>query len=54
VCFGLGCVVFGVVIAGGVGTAVALVGFVVVISICAAAFRSHRRRHRKPPRDTVT
>ena len=53
VCFGLGCVVFGVVVAGGVGTALALLGFVVVISICAAVLRSHRRRRRRPPRDTV-
>jgi Flp pilus assembly protein TadB len=51
VCFGLGCVVFGVVIAGVIGTVVALVGFVVVVSICAAVLWSHRRRRGRPPHD---
>jgi membrane protein implicated in regulation of membrane protease activity len=48
-CLGLFCVVLGLVIAGGIGTAVALVGFAVIVAICAAALRSHRRRRPRPP-----
>jgi Na+(H+)/acetate symporter ActP len=43
-CLGLSCVVLGLVIAGGIGTAVAVIGFVVIVTSCAAAFRSRRRR----------
>lgn len=50
-CCGLGSVVLGLVMAGGIGIAVALVGFVVIVAVCWAALRSRRRRHPRPPRD---
>jgi hypothetical protein len=50
---GLSCAVVGLVIAGGIGTAVAVVGFVLIVAGCAAALRAHRTRRPRPPRDTV-
>jgi Flp pilus assembly protein TadB len=48
-CIGFGCVVLGLVIAGGVGVAVAVFGLVVIV-VCAATVRSRRRRRpRRPP-----
>ncbi len=41
---GLGCVVLSVIIAGGIGAAVAVVGVVLIMASCWTAFRSHRRR----------
>jgi hypothetical protein len=52
-CLGFSCVVLGLITAGGSGTAVAVVGFVVIVAICGAAFRSHRRRRPSPPHHTV-
>ena len=53
---GLGCIVFGLITAGGIGTAVAVVGFVVIVASCSAALRSYRRRRPRPaaPRGGVT
>ena len=53
ICVGLSCVVVGLVIANGVGIALALIGFAVIVAACWAALRSHRRRRRRPPRDMV-
>lgn len=50
---GLTCVVIGLVIAGGIGTAVAVVGFVLIIASCAVALRARRPRRSWPPRDTA-
>ena len=47
------CVVIGLVIAGGIGTAVAVVGFVLIIASCAVALRARRPRRSWPPRDTA-
>lgn len=52
-CLGLACVVLGLVIAGGIGTAVAVLGFVVIVAGCGAAVRSHRGRPPRPPRHAV-
>jgi Flp pilus assembly protein TadB len=53
---GLGCIVVGLVIAGGIGTAVAVVGFVVIVASCWAALRWYRRRRPRPaaPQGGVT
>jgi Flp pilus assembly protein TadB len=56
ICLGLGCIVFGLITAGGIGTAVAVVGFVVIVASCWAALRSYRRRRPRPaaPQGGVT
>ena len=46
---GLSCVVAGLVIAGAIGTALAVIGFVAIVANCWAALRSHRRRRPQPP-----
>jgi lipid-A-disaccharide synthase-like uncharacterized protein len=48
---GLSCIVIGLVIAGAIGMATAVVGFVLIVANSWAALRSHRRRRPRPPRD---
>jgi hypothetical protein len=55
ICVGLGCIVFGLTTAGGIGTAVAVVGSVLLVASCSAALRSYRRRRPRPaPQGGVT
>ncbi len=48
-CLGFGCVVLGLITAGGLGAAVAVVGFVFIVASCWAALRLHRRQRPSPP-----